>query len=198
MDNQYYTDQYGAGQYDMRPTPAPRKDKGSGKGLAIAAFVIALVNLILCSGMLSIIAVPLAVVMAIVSLASHRGGKAFAIIGIVVSLISAFIFSFYVMIMVKVMPDFVYFVNNDTAIISEYDETGEVPEHFRKYQDPKFDKYWSAMGYEDFDGFFADFIKSYHSGSDGTVGSSTQTTTSPDSGGGDYDHSGEELVVLGY
>ena len=97
MDNQFYGGQDNGNQYGMMPPPAPVQEKGKGVGFAVAAFIIALVNLVFCGGVFSIIAVPLSLVFAIVSLASHRRGKAFAIISIVVSVLSSVVFGFYVM-----------------------------------------------------------------------------------------------------
>ena len=120
MDNQFYGGQDNGNQYGMMPPPAPVQEKGKGVGFAVAAFIIALVNLVFCGGVFSIIAVPLSLVFAIVSLASHRRGKAFAIISIVVSVLSSVVFGFYVMFYVKIMPDIVYFSNHYQEIIDEY------------------------------------------------------------------------------
>ena len=209
MDNQFYGGQGNGNQYGMMPPPAPVQEKGKGVGFAVAAFIIALVNLVFCAGVFSIIAVPLSLVFAIVSLASHRRGKAFAIISIVVSVLSSVVFGFYVMFYVKIMPDIVYFSNHYQEIVDEYNATGEIPEKFEKYEDPKFDKYWSAMGYDDFDAFFADFINGEISGMEVTTDGSrngvhiTPPTTEyyDDSSSSDEiptDESGERLVDLCY
>ena len=180
MDNQFYGGQGNGNQYGMMPPPAPVQEKGKGVGFAVAAFIIALVNLVFCGGVFSIIAV-----------------------------LSSVVFGFYVMFYVKIMPDIVYFSNHYQEIVDEYNATGEIPEKFEKYEDPKFDKYWSAMGYDDFDAFFADFINGAISGMEVTTDGSrngvhiTPPTTeySDDSSSSDEiptDESGERLVDLCY
>lgn len=46
MDNQFYGGQDNGNQYGMMPPPAPVQEKGKGVGFAVAAFIIALVNLV--------------------------------------------------------------------------------------------------------------------------------------------------------
>lgn len=210
MDNQYgyNTDnQYGMNNQYGAPQPNDANDKSRSKGFAIAAFVIALVNLILCSCSLTIIAVPLSLIFAIITLAGHRGGKVFAIISIVISVISSVIFAFSVAFIVKLIPDFEYFVEHENQIVSEYNETGEVPEYYQKYEDPKFDKYWSAFGYENFNSFFGDFINGATSGNVGiSVGENSngitvtphdeQTTEENTPESTTATNSSDELVVL--
>lgn len=215
MDNNYnnynnynngYDNNYNGG-YNMTPEyqgGVPSEPEQKGAGLAIAAFVVSLINFLLCCSSLSIITVPLCLILAIVSLASHRKGKGLAITSIILSVFSGIIFGYFVAIYSKIMPDLIYFTEHADSIITEYEETGEIPERFEKYEDEKFDKYWSAMGYDSFEEFFADFIEGYDSES-GTFSysysysstsakeeDSSVTTTVPK----DYDHSGETLVDL--
>lgn len=161
-NNGYYNgNNFGGNMYPQNQFSPPPEKKGS--GFAIAAFVIAIVNLLLCRSLISIITVPLCLIFAIISLAGRRNGKAFAIFGIVLSLISAFIFGFYVYICAKILPDVIYFMENDSTIIEEFERDGTIPEKFEKYRDPKFDRYWKRGGYADFDDFFSDYIKRYKS-----------------------------------
>lgn len=209
-DNQFGTDkQFGMPNQYGEPQPDNINDKSQSKGLAVAAFIIALVNLIFCSCSLSIIAVPLSLIFAIITLVTHRGGKAFAIISIVISVIASVIFAFYVALVVKLTPDLMYFVNHEEQIISEFNETGEVPEYFKKYEEPKFDKYWSAFGYDNFNGFFKDFIEGYRSGQfEVTTEENNGVTVKPspkndeevttEAATAGSNESGEELVVLSY
>lgn len=130
-------------------------------GLATASFVISLLNLIFCACMGSFITAPVSIILGAVSLATHRGGKVFAVLGIVISVISLIIFSLMMFVFVKIYPDVEYFQKNDTEIISAFEETGEIPEQFEKYRSSDYDKYWAAMGVRNFDEFFRAWIESY-------------------------------------
>lgn len=130
-------------------------------GFATASFIISIINLIFCASMLSFITVPVSIILSIVSLATHRGGKVFAIFGIIISVISAFLFGAFLYVFMKISPDIMYFQENSTEIISEYETDGTIPEQFEKYRSPDYDKYWEAMGCNDFDGFFKMWIDSY-------------------------------------
>ena len=130
-----------------------------GSGFAVASFVISLVNLILCCTCLSVITLPLCLIFSLVTLIGKRRGKGFAIAGLIISVISGIFFVYYGYIVYKIAPDFVYFAENSTQIIEEYEKDGTIPERFEKYREPKYDKYWDRMGYDSFDEFFYDFIK---------------------------------------
>ncbi|MDE5582705.1 MAG: DUF4190 domain-containing protein, partial [Ruminococcus sp.] len=107
---------------------------------------------------------PISIILAVISLATKRGGKGFAVAGIIISAVGIAVFSLMMSFAMKISPDIVYFENNSQAIISEFEETGEIPERYEKYRSAEYDKYWSAMGCEDFDEFFKMFINSYTSG----------------------------------
>lgn len=94
-------------------------------------------------------------------------------------------------IFVKIYPDMEYFIRNDTAIISEFEETGEIPERFEKYKAPEYDNYWQAFG-GSFEGFFEYFIDVYKQTQD------VQTVPNNPEVPAEEDDDGEELVVLGY
>ncbi len=47
---------------------------------------------------------------------------------------------------------------NPQYYVELYDETGEVPEEFRKYCDPKYDKLWKAMNIDGFEEFYGMLI----------------------------------------
>ena len=91
-------------------------DERRGGGFAIASFVLAIVNIIPCCSALSIITVPLCIIFSIISLVQKRKGTAFAIIGIVLSLIAGLFFAYYGFIMYKIMPDAMYFAQNQQQI----------------------------------------------------------------------------------
>lgn len=178
-------------------------------GLAIAALCISLVNFIFFGSVLSFIAVPVSIIMAIISLKKKMGGKPFSIIAIVVSSLSTILFIFYMAIIVKIYPDMKYLTDNFNSISSEYEKTGTIPEYYDKYRDPKYDDYWKQLGVDSFDEFFEYVMKQFDvTYKNGTVNSTenedvssasqeSSTVTTTDAAASDYDHNGEELVVLG-
>jgi len=160
----YQQPQYGG----MRPAYAgyPARTAGvplqkTGTGVAVAALCISLVNFFIFASFLSFIAVPLTLIFAIMALKRKNGGKAMAIVSIVIAIISAAIFAVYVAIIVKIVPDIKYFAEHDKEIVAEYEETGMAPDHYSKYRDKKYDKLWENMGYDDFDSFFGYIVKEY-------------------------------------
>lgn len=160
-------------------------------GLATASFIISVVNLLFFACAFSFVLAPVAIVMGIMSLVKRQGGKGFAITGIVISTVSLLIFGVFTAIFMKVYPDMEYFIRNDTAIISEFEENGKIPEQFEKYKAPEYDKYWVTFGGE-FEDFFEYFIAVYKQ--------SQGVQTIPDNPAipeEEYDD-GEELVVLKY
>lgn len=178
--NSPYNNNYNS-NYDM-----PR-DERKGGGFAIAAFVIALVNIVPCCTCLSIITVPLCIIFAIISLVQKRKGTAFAIISIVLSVLAGIFFAYYGFIMYKIMPDAMYFAEHQQQITEDYDRDGTIPERFEKYRDPKYDKYWERSGYKDFDEFFGKEIiennRSKLSGSSYYSDSSSKSSSSRKSSG---------------
>ena len=173
----YFPDGEFRGMYNENYNMPPEQ---KGSGLAIAAFVIALINIILCCTMLSIISVPLCLIFAIVSLVGKRKGKGFAITAIILSAIAGLLFAYYGFIMYKIGPDCTYFVLNSEQIVADYEEDGTIPERFDKYRDPKYDKYWQRNGCDSFDEFFGKFIESYKSGASFSSGSSSSSGSSKD------------------
>lgn len=190
--NEYnYNDVY---QYDSQEEENPNAYK---TGLAIAALVISIINLVCCCGIvLGVVAIPVALVLAIISLVTHRGGKAMAIISIVISAVCAVFLAFNIAIMAKFYPDVMYFAQHDKQIIAEYEETGKIPERYEKYRGAKYDKYWDAMGVEGFDEFFATFIEEYKKDmeADESRSDDNKNKTTTES----YNRDGEELVELAY
>lgn len=130
-------------------------------GLAIAAFIISILNFIVFRNFLSFITVPLCIILAIISLVGKRSGKGLAIASIVISVISACIFISVTAVVVKLYPDMKYFVENEQQIVEQYEEDGTIPERYKKYDTPRFQKYWKAMGCDDFEEFFGLFIQMY-------------------------------------
>lgn len=153
-------------------------DERRGGGFAIASFVLALVNIVPCCTCLSIITVPLCIIFAIVSLVQKRKGKGFAIAGIILSVLAGLFFAYYGFIMYKIMPDAMYFVENQQQITEDYDRDGTIPERFEKYRDPKYDKYWERNGYKDFDEFFGkEIIEKQRSNLSGSYSTSSKKSS---------------------
>ncbi|MCM1507103.1 MAG: hypothetical protein NC177_08220 [Ruminococcus flavefaciens] len=163
-------------------------------GLATASFVISLVNLVFCAFACSFVTAPVSIIMGAIALARHQGGKAFAVIGIIISSVSLIICILFTALFAKIYPDMEYFIRNDTAIISEFEEDGTIPEQFEKYRSPKYDKYWQAFQCKDFDEFFEIFIDIYRQSDN--VYSIPDSPYNPDNPTSPDDD--EELVVLGY
>ena len=169
------------GAYYGEPDGYPQTQPKKNSGLAIAALIISLINLLFFRSFLSFVSVPLCLILAIVSLAKKHTGKGFAITAIVVSTISLMIFLSAAAVVARIYPDFKYFAENQQQIVEDYKRDGTIPEQFSKYESPRFDKYWNAMGYDDFSGFFGWFIKEYERMSGQTYsGTTTEKTTKPD------------------
>lgn len=131
------------------------------KGLAVASFVLSLVNIFCCCCSLSFILAPLAIIFSIVTLVQKRGGKGFAIAGLVISGIVLLAIIATELAFGEPAQDFTTFANNGAAYVEMYEETGEVPDEFTKYRDPKYDRYWESLGTEDFDDFYGRFVNWY-------------------------------------
>ena len=131
------------------------------KGLAITAFIISLINLICCFTSASIILVPIVLILAIISIATHRGAKGLAIAAIIIGLIAAIIYGTIAVVFREPLQDISMFTSNAQFYIDDYEATHEVPEEFQKYNDPKYDDIWANSGVEgvdDFDSFYAYLI----------------------------------------
>lgn len=158
MDGQYNNNQYNYNQYNQ-----PQKQK---KPLwaAVTSFVLSILNIVFCCCATFVFA-PLSIVFGIVSLAKKWAGKGLAIAGIIISSLSL-----VMMIISSVLinttfkepyQDMMKFAMNPDKYIEEYQETGDVPEDFQKYCDPKYDDWWKSMGYDDFNEFFDDYMKEF-------------------------------------
>lgn len=154
MDGQYNYDQNF--QTAKQPTWA-----------AVTSFVLSIVNVVFCCCATFVFA-PLSIIFGIVSLAKKWAGKRLAISGIIISSVSLVFMVISVILTNTVFSEFkepymdmMKFAMNPNKYIEEYQETGEVPEDFQKYCDPKYDEWWENSGYEDFNDFFDDFMKGF-------------------------------------
>ena len=199
-----YQPAYGAPYPQQRTAPAEAKKS---MGPALAALIVSIGNFFIFGSLLTFISLPAVIVLTAIVYKRDLAGKPITIIAILISLISALIFAFYVAIAVKLTPDIKYFAENDREIIENYDKYGEIPERYEKYRESKYNRLWKHLGYDDFDEFFAAIVDGYRDnvihekkyayvgGGDGekTTDSSGTTTTEATT---DYDHRGEDLVVL--
>ena len=125
---------------------------------AILSFVMSIANVVFCC-CCTYIAAPVSLVLGIISLAKKWRGTAFAVSGVV---ISAFTLVFMVVSQVMFGPmsrDISNIIFNSDQYAEEYQETGEIPDEFKKYNDEKYDRYWDILGYDDFEDFFSDMMK---------------------------------------
>ncbi len=131
---------------------------------AVTSFVLGLVNILLCCCTTYVFA-PLSIIFGIVSLAKKWGGKGLSITGIILSSISLVLMIISTILVNTTFKepyeDMMKFALHPDKYIEEYQETGEVPEDFRKYCDPKYDGLWESMGYDDFEDFFEEYIENY-------------------------------------
>lgn len=189
----------------QRTITAPPQNKGIVP--ALIALIISLVNFFIFGSLFTFLSLPAVIVLSVIAFKRGSDGRVIAIIAIVITVISTVLFAFYIAIAVKLAPDVKYFVEHDKEIIENYEEYGEIPERYKKYQDKKYDKLWSRMGYDDFDDFFGDIVKRYNEASgkyeknesnSGNKKDTTKKSTSPSTTEAttDFDHSGEDLVVL--
>ena len=137
------------------------------KGLSVTAFVLSLVNLLCCCSFVYavspigyIFVVP-AIILAIISLATKRGGKGLAIAALIIAGISLVFMIAISVVFKEPAQDIVKLSQNADQYIQMWEETGEVPEEFQKYRDPKYDDIWKNMTppMKNFDEFYDYLIK---------------------------------------
>lgn len=136
--------------------------------LAVLSFVLSLTSgVVSCFGIYVPIAVFLmlvaatAAILGIAALATHSGGKGFAIAGIIISVIMFFSFLLSVTVFRGINEDMLAFSQDPQKYVEEYDRTGEIPEEFMEYTDPKYDAFWGSMGIDGFEEFYEQFIDQY-------------------------------------
>lgn len=155
MDEQYNNQDFNS--YSPWDDPVPAKKP---MWAAVTSFVLSLVNIVCCCCMTYILT-PLSLVFGILSLAKKWAGKGLAIAGVVISSVVLIFTIASNIIFGEAAEDMTKFATNADSYIQEYNESGEIPEYFQKYNDPEYDKWWHSMGYDDFEGFFRDFISGY-------------------------------------
>ena len=151
------------GNYYRIPEKQPKK-----LGFALCSFIFSLLPILLCccnvypavTVFLLLVSV-LSLVLGIISLASHRDGKGFAITGIIISAFMIVSLLFSLIFLSGPLKDMMKFSENPQEYIDEYEETGEVPEEFEKYNDPKYDWIWHSMGMNSFSDFYGQYLQQY-------------------------------------
>ncbi|MBP3249220.1 MAG: DUF4190 domain-containing protein [Ruminococcus sp.] len=131
------------------------------KGFAITSFVLGLLGLLCCFCGLGWILAPLSLIFGIISLATKRGGKGLAIAGVVLSAITLLLLICFRVFFGEVSDDIMKFALDGPQYVADYEATGDIPEEFQKYQDPKYDKYWPSFNVHNFDEFYAQLVKQY-------------------------------------
>ena len=146
QDNGYYS-QGMMGQQQPSAT--------SGKGMSIAALILGILGLALFCACGSFVLGPIAIILAIVVLATKRNGKSMAIAGIITGGLGI-ILSLVMLISFKdEINDFIYLSQNSQEIIKEYEEEGKIPDFVLEYGE----KY----GF-DADEFMQQYIEGYRTG----------------------------------
>ncbi len=152
----------GTHSYNM-PQKQPKR-----LALAIMSFVFSFIPILMCCcNMFTPITVFLILVclfsalLGVLSLALHRDGKGFAIAGIIISGLALIPLLFSLIFLRGVNEDMMTFSREPQKYIDQYEETGEVPEEFSEYEDPKYDWLWRSMGISSFDEFYAEIIRQY-------------------------------------
>ncbi len=133
-------------------------------GFAVMSLVISLINFLLFGCLFSFVSAPISIILSVISLATHRGGKTMAVAGIIISVISVSLLTYINIAYKGVMDDWNLFLINAPEYVEDYNQTGEVPDEFSEYFAPEYDKYWSIMGMKDFSEFYMYLIKYMDSG----------------------------------
>lgn len=136
------------------------KQKNTKIWASVTSLVLGLVSLVLCCccPYLYLLAVA-SIVFGIISLVQRMSGKGMAIAGIIVSAVVLIIVLLLNIIFGPIIRDLSKLGEDPQHYVEMYEETGEIPDEFRKYCEPKYDKYWDAMdidGFEDFYGMLMD------------------------------------------
>ncbi len=121
---------------------------------SVTSLVLALVSLVFCCCCPSYMLAVASIIFGIVSLVQRMRGKGMAIAGIIISAIMLIIVLVVNLKFGAIAKDLVKLSKAPGHYVEMYEETGEIPEEFRKYCDPKYDKYWDAMDIDGFEQFY--------------------------------------------
>ena len=177
------------------------------KGLAITGFVLSLVNLCCCCWWswaalpLSIFICAIPLIFAGISLATKRGAKGLAISAVIITVVSAVVIIILHVSFHEQIEDYSKFIKDGDKYVTMWEETGEIPAEFAKYNDPKYNSVWEAMGVKNFTQFYAEvLIKAYKqqfpNGQNGNGYGSGSSSSSSSSSDESSSETSEELVDL--
>lgn len=127
---------------------------------AVVSFVLGIVNIVFCCCMTYVLA-PISLIFGIVSLAKKWAGKGLAVAGVIISSVTLVITIAFSVILKEPYEDMMKFVMNADKYVEEYQETGDVPDDFKKYCDPKYEGWLKSMGYDSFEDFYDDYMEGF-------------------------------------
>lgn len=164
---------------------------------SVTSLVLGIISLVLCCccPYLFLLAVA-SIVFGIIALVQGMSGKGMAIAGIVISSVVLIIALLLNLIFGAIIKDLTKLSKEPQYYVEMYEETGEVPEEFQKYCDPKYDKYWDAMnidGFETFYGMLMDELEKNYPASKSSKRSSSSDRK--DSGSSESRSSSGELPI---
>jgi len=186
-------------QYNM-----PQKPPKKSIALALTGFILSLTTMLLgCCAVIPAVGMFLfavsfaALLLCILSLCLKKGGTAFAVVGAVISLMMCVVYLLSFTVFKGINEDVLTFSQDPQKYINDYHETGEIPEEFSEYSDPKYDWVWKSMDLESFEDFYKEFIEQYDQqyssysygynsdseSSESSGGDSQESTTLPDNYG---------------
>ncbi len=132
---------------DMYSSDIPKRSKG----LAIAALILGIISIpLLCCGIGAIFGI-IAIILAIISLATKKGGTVCAVIGLILSLISVAITGVAIAVLAPYYDGYMDFYKNSDEYIQEYDENGTYPPFLEELQenydipDEQLDQFMDSM-----------------------------------------------------
>lgn len=138
-----YPNQYPNSWQPMQPQqPAPEEKKG----FAIASLVLGICSIVLmCCCCTNVITAPISIVLGIISLATHRGGKGMSIAGIILSALSILLlFICYQSTAVfwknsdQILQDYTQLVEDADTVFPAYEKDGTVPDYLQKYYEGEY------------------------------------------------------------
>lgn len=162
-DNQNFSTEAQQNPYNISNEPDLKNDR---KGFAITSLVLGIISVVGCCCLgLNFIAAVISLIFGIITLKNHYSGKVKAIIGVVLSSIiilgEGIIFAVYGGTIIQVSKDYFRFSSEAETVIENYEDTGKLPDYIEKYDDPKYDGFWNASGYDDIYAFMDEIAKSY-------------------------------------
>ena len=135
-------------------------------------------------------------VLGIISLARHEDGKGFAIAGIIISVLTIIPLLFSLIFLRGVTEDMIAFSQDPQKYIDDYKETGEIPEEFSEYEDPKYDWFWRMTGSGSFSEFYGSFLEQYEQQNSWMLAPSSGSSSSENESSNDSSEDSTESSTL--